>query len=191
MHWFVHRLLSFFVFFVSSEQNKKKAGKRGNCLWKIQLESQHLFSPFSIENARRSRGTFAPTVKKQNRWHSVSTTCWFYNFNSPILSNSTMAWDRPLTPSFWMELEIWFRTVFSLINSSSAISLVVLSWTSSSNTSFSLFVNNGLRSKRCSLTETSYLLAFAGLERASKAAVTVSYVREHKVDNIWIRFLLL
>ena len=58
--------------------------------------------------------------------------------------SSTTAWERPLTPSFCMAFEIWFRTVFSLMNSSFAISFVVLSWTNSSNTSFSLFVSNGL-----------------------------------------------
>lgn len=64
--------------------------------------------------------------------------------SSPTFNNSTTAWALPLTPSFCMTLLIWLRTVFSLINSCFAISFVVLSCTSSSNTSLSRLVSNGL-----------------------------------------------
>lgn len=64
-----------------------------------------------------------------------------YNFISPILISSITACALPFTPNFWMTFDMWFRTVFSDMKSSSAISFVVLSWTKISNTSFSRFVN--------------------------------------------------
>lgn len=70
-------------------------------------------------------------------------------FNSPSRTNSTTACDRPFTFNFCITLEMWFRTVFSLINSCWAISFVVLSCTSSSNTSRSLFVSKGFPLRFC------------------------------------------
>lgn len=67
----------------------------------------------------------------------------FYNSSSPIRRSSTTACERPFTPSFCMALLMWLRTVFSLMNNSLAISFVVLSCTSNSNTSRSRFVSSG------------------------------------------------
>lgn len=47
----------------------------------------------------------------------------------------------PLTPNFWIVLDMWLRTVFSLIPRNSAISDVDLFATSKSKTSCSLFVS--------------------------------------------------
>lgn len=65
-------------------------------------------------------------------------------FNSPSFISSTTACERPLTFSFCMTLEMWLRTVFSLINNCPAISRVVLSCTSNSKTSRSRWVNKNL-----------------------------------------------
>lgn len=73
-----------------------------------------------------------------------------YNSSSPIRRSSTTACERPFTPSFCIALLMWLRTVFSLINSSPAMSFVVLSCTRSSNTSRSRLVSSGFDPKSLS-----------------------------------------
>lgn len=87
-------------------------------------------------------------------------------FNSPSLISSTTACARPFTFNFCITLDMWFLTVFSLINSWPAMSRVVLSCTRSSKTSRSRCVNRNLllRSLLFKMRHPS-LLGFCGLTR--------------------------
>lgn len=108
--------------------------------------------PFPITEYNRIPGmktqksllTPVATGRKAFAVLSFMQPAWCQIFNSPSFINSTTACERPLTFNFCMTLEMWLRTVFSLINNCPAISRVVLSCTSNSNTSRSRWVNKNL-----------------------------------------------
>lgn len=112
---------------------------RGSCSLSVTIDNR-------ILGAQTQKSLLTPelTGRKAFAVLSFMQPAWCQIFNSPSFINSTTACERPLTFNFCMTLEMWLRTVFSLINNCPAISRVVLSCTSNSNTSRSRWVNKNL-----------------------------------------------